>query len=241
MLECQVCHGATYTGETRVNISCQTAGCHVDRTGARKSPEACNTCHGDFSAPARDTSTFAPPKGVKGETSTSYRGVGAHQVHLKGGAVSGGFDCTECHTVPKTFFETGHVDTDLPAEVFFNGPLGRLRSAVTPAPVYSSQDLSCANTFCHGNWRLRRSASPYAFVYTDSIMVGANKTVGWTAGAADGACGTCHGIPPVGHIASTLSACVNCHPGVVNSAGQIIDKTKHINGKVDAFGSERNF
>jgi len=239
--DCRSCHGATYAGGSRVDVSCMGSGCHVDRNGAPKSPEACNTCHGDFSAPANDQISYAPPRGVRGETVTSYRGVGAHQKHLKGGTISSVTACAECHRIPSTLLATGHIDSNLPAEVFFGGPLARVSSAITPNPAFNSQTLACSNTFCHGNFRLRKATSPYQLFYTDSVMVGANKTVAWTGGAADAACGTCHGLPPAGHIASALTSCWTCHPAVMDFTGQIIDKTKHINGKINVFATERSF
>ena len=72
-------------------------------------------------------------------------------------------------------------------------------------------------------------------------MTGANESPGWTGGGGGGACASCHALPPAGHMPFALSSCVNCHTGVVNGAGNIIDKTKHINGKVNVFGSERAF
>ncbi len=238
--ECRSCHGATYAGGSRVDVSCMGSGCHADRNGAAKSPEACNTCHGDFLAPANDLVSAAPPKGVRGETVTSYRGVGAHQKHLKAETVSSATQCTECHRVPSTLLATGHIDSNLPAEVVF-GSLARVPSAVSPSPAYNSQTLSCSNTFCHGNFRLRRATSPYQLFYTDSVMVGANKSVTWTGTAADGACGSCHGLPPSGHIAAGLTSCWTCHPAVMDQSGKIIDKSKHINGKINIFGLERSF
>ena len=48
-------------------------------------------------------------------------------------------------------------------------------------------------------------------------------------------CGSCHGLPPTGHIAATLTGCGICHGSVVDTEGNIIDKTKHINGQVNVF------
>ena len=50
-------------------------------------------------------------------------------------------------------------------------------------------------------------------------------------------CGSCHGLPPTGHVDfGGLSTCTNCHFGIVNAQGQIIDKSKHINGVKNVFG-----
>ncbi len=50
-------------------------------------------------------------------------------------------------------------------------------------------------------------------------------------------CGTCHGLPPTGHIAAPITSCYLCHQGVVDEMGNIIDKDKHINGYKSARGS----
>jgi hypothetical protein len=48
-------------------------------------------------------------------------------------------------------------------------------------------------------------------------------------------CGFCHGIPPTGHLdfGLTIQSCVTCHSAVVDVDGNIIDKSKHINGQAD--------
>ncbi len=72
-------------------------------------------------------------------------------------------------------------------------------------------------------------------------MVGANASPLWTGGSSEAACGTCHALPPTGHIPQTITACVNCHSPVVDATGNISDKTLHINGRINAFGTERDF
>ncbi len=69
-------------------------------------------------------------------------------------------------------------------------------------------------------------------------MVGNNFSAKWNqVDGSQAECGSCHGLPPTGHQASTLTACVNCHIGVVDNQGNIIDKTKHINGVKNVFGN----
>jgi DnaJ-class molecular chaperone len=85
--QCQTCHGTTYDGGTVVSVSCMAAGCHVDAGGQKKSPEACNTCHGQFRAVASNVPSSAPPKGVIGDSATTSRSVGAHQKHLVSGSL----------------------------------------------------------------------------------------------------------------------------------------------------------
>ncbi len=103
--------------------------------------------------------------------------------------------------------------------------------------VYNATANTCAGSYCHGNWGLLKSQSQYAFIYTADKMEGINAAPKWTD-SASAACGTCHGNPPVGHQPHDLTRCFVCHAGVVDENGKIADKTKHINGKVNAFGQE---
>jgi predicted CxxxxCH...CXXCH cytochrome family protein len=242
--ECQACHGADYDGGPVVDISCLSSGCHVDASGTPKPPEACNTCHGQFRSPAGELLSWAPPKSVAGDTSTTVVGVGAHQAHLQYGNAGVSVKCQECHTVPAAWNAPGHI-AGMPAEVVFNDTLANLPTGdglfVPTNLAYVQSSMTCQNTYCHGNWEARRASSPNQFGYADSIMVGNNASPVWIGGSAEAFCGSCHGLPPTGHIAATLNSCVNCHPGVVNGQGAITDETKHINGKINVFAQERPF
>ncbi|MCX6134171.1 MAG: hypothetical protein NTU47_10210 [Ignavibacteriales bacterium] len=241
--QCKTCHGATYAGGGNANLSCMKSGCHVDANNAAKSPEACSACHGNFKAAATDLIAAAPPKSVLGLTDPATRGVGAHQKHLATATLGKALKCQECHTVPSQLTSTGHLGS-LPAEVVFNDTLAQLKSgngSLVPRPSYDPATLKCSNTFCHGNWKVRKATSASQFVYTDSVMVGANDSPSWTGGSAASTCGTCHGIPPKGHLVLAVSSCGTCHVGVVDNNGQIVDKSKHSNGKINVFGQEYAF
>jgi len=248
LAQCKSCHGNVYTGGSVVNVSCSSAGCHVDNTGGAKSPETCNTCHGQFRAVASDPLSAAPPKSVLGDSLTSAQGVGAHSRHLLSGILGRPVKCTECHVRPVSLFAAGHVDTPLPAEVVFNDTLARLKTGggtYDPAPAYNAATLTCVNTYCHGNWQMKKSESIYPQFFTDSVMVGAAQAPVWNGGASEASCGSCHGtaesVTPKGHVAFNLNSCVNCHIGVVNGSGQITNQALHINGKANVFGLERTF
>lgn len=231
MRSCRGCHGATYAGG-RTEVSCRTAGCHSRPAG----PENCVTCHGGQNA--------APPPDLAGATSSGERGVGAHQRHYTGGGryATAVMICGHCHTVPGGVYEPGHVDSPAPAEVVIRAPLATADPTVAdPVPVYESATLRCRNSFCHGNWTLPRAGSPYPFAYTADEMRGANFAPAWTGGATGAACGTCHGLPPTGHASRTLNECADCHTGIMNSSGAIIDKVRHLNGRVNVFAQERAF
>jgi predicted CxxxxCH...CXXCH cytochrome family protein len=238
LFQCTGCHGNGYDGGSVTNVSCMTSECHVDAAGQKKSPEACNTCHGVFTAEADSASTWSPPKSVDGETSTSVRGVGAHQKHLATGEIGKSVKCKECHLVPSQIFASGHLNSPLPANVLFNDTLANLITGdgtLIPNPTFSTSNLRCSNSYCHGNWKLRKATSANSFMYSDSIMVGANYSPLWTGGTTEAACGSCHGLPPTGHYPAPVSSCGSriCHSGIVNNSGTIIDKSKHINGKID--------
>jgi predicted CxxxxCH...CXXCH cytochrome family protein len=245
---CQTCHGASYTGGAIVAQSCEEAGCHVDRNGTPKSPEACNTCHGDFSAPAALATSYAPPRALNGDTLTTSAGVGAHRAHLFA-TYGKPVVCAECHTVPASVGAAGHIDGGS-GEVAFHGSMAGIVTGDgtrVPAPAYASG--SCANTYCHGNWKLRKESTPalVAFVYADSVIEGAHASPSWTSGASAGQCWSCHGgapgvYVPKGHMAFELTDCYHCHGDVIDANGAIQNSAKHMNGFADmtpAYGTQR--
>ena len=205
--ECAQCHGDNYAGGL-ISTTCNT--CHSQTNG----PEACNTCHGDFSNPE----IIAPEKGT-------------HYSHLTGTEIAVEVSCETCHTVPASFNAAGHIDETPGAELNFTGIAGS-------EGTYNASSMTCNNTYCHGNFEFLKSESSFQFAYTADKMEGNNFNPNWnTLDDTQAACGTCHGLPPTGHIAATLNSCANCHPGVVDGDGNIIDKTKHINGVINAFGN----
>jgi len=245
LAQCQTCHGVTYTGGAILTVSCEGSGCHADASGNPKSPESCNTCHGNFPAPANLTGlayllSSAPPKSVVGDTATTIAGVGAHRAHLVSGTLGKTVKCQECHTVPAGVNDAGHLGA-LPAEVAFNDTLARLvtaRGTITPA--YNPANTRCSNTYCHGTWTIRKAAAPAGneAIYTDSVMAGATATPSWVAGTSDAQCYSCHGLAPVrstpaGHLDFALTACWACHGDVIDPSGVILNRSKHINGWVD--------
>ncbi|MCX6136575.1 MAG: hypothetical protein NTV54_03655 [Ignavibacteriales bacterium] len=243
MDQCRSCHGPDYTGGTS-SKSCLTAGCHQSRTGAAKTPEMCNTCHGDFRGETTDIVSWAPPRTLAGDTVESVRGVGAHRKHLAG-SLGRTVRCQECHVVPATLYAQGHLDSNTPAEVYMRDTIANTVTAhgtQVPHPLYTSSTGSCASTYCHGNWTRRRADSPSQGMFTDSVMAGAAFTPKWTGGSVDAACGTtCHTNPPKGHLTVSITSCASCHGEVVDGTGKIIDKTKHINGKINVGGTELKF
>jgi len=249
--DCQDCHGSNYTGGSVVNVTCERSGCHIDGNGNLKSPEACNTCHGNFLAAANDTASWAPPKSLSNETSTSIRGVGAHQQHLASVLMVSGnkVNCAECHVVPATVSTSGHLNTS-PAEVVFNGLLASLKTnggAVAPNPSYDPTSGKCNNTYCHGYFKNGNLTNAPVW----NVVDGSQKK-----------CGSCHGNPVTGnplpsgsHPTSpqnyplALNYCDNCHStsgfgpiATYDGTTWIIkDKLHHINGKYSFYDAEYHF
>ena len=224
---CSQCHGENYSGGVQ---SPTCLSCHNQPEG----PEACNTCHGDFGDPTK----IAPPKDLNGNTLTTFKGVGAHVNHLYNNVLGSEVKCETCHTVPQALTSVGHIDGSLSAEVNLKG-LAILN--VASNANYNYTNTTCANTYCHGNFEFDKNSADITrqFVYSASKIEGNNRSVIWNkVDDSEAACGTCHGLPPVGHIDyGGLSTCANCHTGVVDAQGNIIDKTKHINGVKNVFGN----
>jgi predicted CxxxxCH...CXXCH cytochrome family protein len=165
---------------------------------------ACGDCHGS-------SSNFAPPKDTLGNTSTSNRGVGAHQAHLTEGDFHIALTCVDCHLVPTSVTAQGHLDSSLPAEIIF-GELARIGGF---EPTWNG--TTCSNVYCHGA----------------ALGGGTITEPNWTTvNGTQAVCGSCHGIPPpLPHVQQ--NDCSTCHGEVVNASNQIIDKELHINGEVD--------
>ncbi len=227
LTNCQQCHGSNYSGGTQ-SPTCLT--CH-NQTGG---PESCNTCHGNFNDPTK----IAPPKDLNGNIATTFKGVGAHEKHLYTNNVGKTVPCETCHTVPQSLNSAGHLDGNLPAEVNLKG-LATFNIASNASYNFSS--VTCANTYCHGNFEFYKDSTAInlQFAYSAPKMEGSKRSALWNkVDGSEAACGTCHGLPPVGHTDfGGLSTCATCHIGIVDAQGNIIDKTKHINGVKNVFGN----
>lgn len=228
LIQCQKCHASDFSGGV-AKVSCKTSGCHTTSRG----PAACNTCHGDFDNPNR----IAPPKDLDGSTDVTSAGVGAHTSHRYEAVLTKNIACNECHTVPSNVFAEGHIDNSPGAEVVF----GTLAKTGGVSPSFDPVSLKCSNTYCHGNFEFLKANSTQSeglknFIYTSDKMTGNNFSPLWNKvdGTQD-ACGTCHGLPPTGHRQFTINQCSNCHTGVVDNQGKIIDPARHINGQINVY------
>lgn len=231
--DCQRCHAADYSGGT-TGENCLT--CHTQPAG----PEACNTCHGAFANPER----IAPPSDLAGNVETSAPGVGAHSAHLHLNEIGPSNSCLTCHdmdTPTDVDFVHGHID-GLPAEMKFGG----VATLMGVTPSYNFTDNTCSNTYCHGNFSFKRSDSQVPFperYYVADEITGSTTPPVWNAGMLSEPENTtcaagCHMNPPTGHAPVDEESCESCHYTIVNSEMVIINKLKHINGKVNVFGME---
>ena len=175
--------------------------------GIRDLNPTCSSCHGS-------ATNAAPPSGFRGQSETSDRAVGAHQVHLGSSSWHAQVKCEDCHIVPKTYTDPGHIDSLPPAEVTFSPAA----SADGAKPVWDG--TTCANVYCHGG----------------TLDGGQFREPVWTT--VDGSqtkCTGCHGLPPGGtHPKST--ACSLCHGDVINADMSFKAPELHINGKVEVMG-----
>jgi predicted CxxxxCH...CXXCH cytochrome family protein len=135
--------------------------------------------------------------------------VGAHQAHVQEGSAARAFACSECHITPDPATDiyahiTGVADVDF----------GALSSTAGATPAWNGTTCS---TYCHGA----------------TLSGGSNTAPEWTrVDGTQGACGSCHGLPPTspGHPQSTK--CSLCHPTVDRDLN-FVDKARHVDGVVD--------
>ena len=221
---CGSCHGIPPASPHPQVAKTDCALCHVDTmdtSGNIKDPSkhvngkvdvtlgGCATCHGDPTEPD-ELLRGAPPKDLAGNTETTFIGVGAHQIHVRGLGNGRAVACNECHTVPTEAGSPGHADTPLPAEVTITG----VATSNGHSPTWNLDTQKCSNTWCHG-----------PDVAKDSPV--------WTGGTGGLPCTGCHGQPPPWpHV--QMTECSRCHSETVNADNVTIkDKTKHANGTID--------
>lgn len=213
--DCPKCHGGVMGDggvwthpELHINGTVDVAGC--------------GTCHGD-------ATSAAPPLGLKGETSTTVLGVGAHRAHVQTTIASMTtphkvFECSQCHHQPSGYGDPAHVDGDGIAEVTFPASEGSIAAKDGYAPQWNHAAATCT-LYCHGKASLGAT----------------NSTPTWTMaapGQGNVACGACHALPPAGHVAATQQSCPTCHGMVVkynNTTNKLefADPNLHVNGVVD--------
>jgi predicted CxxxxCH...CXXCH cytochrome family protein len=190
---CELCH--LPSAGLAMTIADPTT--HVD--GVLQVAGGCDSCHGE-------NGVSAPPLDLDGSSDTSIRTVGAHRIHLAGGAFGKPVECGECHVVPAEVGSPGHVDTLRPAEITFGAI-----AAFGSIPTYDG--VGCSDTYCHGG-------------------VGATTPIPrWTQlDGTQAACGGCHGVPPSTPSHQGAGDCAICHLPTAGPNLTIANRTTHVDG-----------
>jgi predicted CxxxxCH...CXXCH cytochrome family protein len=209
---CSSCHDTVGADDVTIAKPAQ----HVDGTVNVTGGSTCHSCHGS-------ESSAAPPRDTHGNTATDAIGVGAHQRHLQGAALSNPIACDQCHLVPSSMSHSnGAVELTW-------GALARTKGLT---PRFTATAATCSDVWCHAPIGYRQSLAGTAG--------GSNHAPTWTrVGASQAACGTCHGNPPGtgAHGKHVKEGCDACHSGYSSSS---VNKANHVNGKIDVGGSRLN-
>jgi predicted CxxxxCH...CXXCH cytochrome family protein len=207
---CSGCHPDTVTSSGTIDVA---KAKHMN--GAIEVANlTCTTCHGGTlsggtGASGANPVAAAPPRGTKGETSTSDRAVGMHAEHLTSQRFTTSVSCEACHVVPTS---TSHRNGTV--AVTFRG----LATTGGATPIWNG--ASCSATYCHGNF-----------------PGGANATMTWANATVPAiGCTSCHGDPPLTgrhtlHVGGQGIGCNECH-GAGYTAVSVVAAT-HVNGQKD--------
>lgn len=224
-------HGKTISSQKWSTESCKP--CHGSNLRGGSSGKDCNECHTGGVTDCRlchgslTTNGIWPPKALNGETSVSYIGVGVHNIHMTRDStlrISARVRCVSCHRAFPTFEDTLHIgnNPDNIAEVKFDSLAITKTPGINPVPVWNRVAKTCANSYCHGNFKNGNTSTAPV----------------WTA-VGGAACGTCHGnssspLPGGTHLQGfTINQCWYCHGTVMDTTGTIRNKSLHINGIVN--------
>jgi predicted CxxxxCH...CXXCH cytochrome family protein len=166
----------------------------------------CTGCHGDPSRPGDYLAAAAPPFDLSRQSVTGSPGVGAHSIHLNPGATHAAIACDECHVVPERVDSPGHADDASPADVTF----GVLARQGERSPEYDPARRTCVDSYCH------QEARP---VWSEPLD-------------SDGACGSCHGLPPPSPHPQS-DRCFACHGEIVDADRHFLAPERHVDGVID--------
>lgn len=231
-VECGSCHGAPPADHasdrcTQCHASALVEGMpdprvHIDGVvQIGRNEGECTACHGSLDSPA-------PPSDVEGASDRTNVTVGAHRAHLAGRMFHRGpIECSECHRVPATIGEAGHIDSDWPAEVIF----GSLATARGSTPSWDRTTGTCTEVYCHGGSNVGRDASPEIVRDPDWTATDLRAVV----------CGACHGVPPQDDVhrfagSPTINDCARCHSRSIDEHGVFLFEagvSQHLDGDVD--------
>lgn len=201
---CELCHDLGYADGGVV------ASLHLNGSVDFRGPQ-CDTCHaGPATVPFHD---------LLGRTDAKLPTVGAHEAHLRSSRYRGPLACDECHTVPSKVTDPGHIDAT-PGRVFVAKPAaGGLAWTDGATPAYDPSTGKCSNVYCHGGGT-KLGADQAGFLV---------RSPAWTGAETQGACGSCHALPPVDgraeHDGGTVLGCVACHAKSITATGKLVFTT----------------
>lgn len=236
-LDCNSCHGLAPTGHIAANVN-ECYYCHEDVVNS-SGLISDTDLHMNFTAESISENKLQQCDYCHGDRNGTPFPIGdPHAQHMDAGEVLNAslVECEACHTVPAAYDAAGHFDATDDTEINW----GSIASLSTADPVYDFNTMSCSDVYCHGDFRNGNE----------------DNVVNWAIGDEAVACGTCHGDPASGNPLPKTSAeggnhpnvpsCQFCHSDVVaDSDGdgtyEIINNTKHINGKINVFGGEQDY
>jgi predicted CxxxxCH...CXXCH cytochrome family protein len=195
--DCALCH-ANVVEDDDATIKDRTL--HVNRVVDYETKSACTDCH--------KTPNLAPPPDLSGNTSSLFRGVGAHDAHLGSSQFSRTTACSDCHPAVRNVWDEGHLDGK--TDVVFSG----VATTYGAKPTWDGS--SCAGTYCHSRSGALEPNPSWA-------VPDGTKAV----------CGGCHSNPPRAgmHPTATPSQCSGCH-SEIDTNMNVIDPSRHVDGVV---------
>jgi predicted CxxxxCH...CXXCH cytochrome family protein len=229
---CFKCHSAK---EPAANGIPSCASCHDALAGGGDWTTSCTGCHGD-------ATTAAPPKDVHGNTATTAIGVGAHRSHTDATHnLARKYGCEACHQKPAVVFAPGHLDGTT-VVTGYTGSDANLQNVKEPG--WNATSASCSTSWCHGNYSgvftYYQDDGSGTTVQVDYPYARTGSTPVWNlVDGTQGACGSCHGLPPSGGTwhsgahGGAYNSCALCHPGVNVDGTAFTDASRHVDGVVD--------
>jgi len=214
--DCGACHGAPPDGNGHVS-SPYCYRCHgfvvdqdfeiidsdLHKNGVVDYTVGCTSCHGWNNG-------AAPEPNLSGKCAAGSEGVGAHVAMRETCIPAHRVNCINCHIVPTTLHQEGHLGDDLIPEITF----ANLATAHGAKPTWDGQ--TCSSVYCHGA----------------TLQGGTHKRPNWYATDHKASeCGACHRLTdPDGNADAD---CSSCHPTSMDADRKLLPAGDHMNGMID--------